>query len=81
MLTLLKFSSSSCIPCKTLDEQLSQLDLTNFNYQHIDIQEQTDFAIKHKIRSVPTLIILDNNTEIKRHIGGLSQSQLEEFLK
>jgi len=80
MLTLLKFSSSSCTPCKILDEQLSKLDLSNFNYQSIDIQEHTDLAIKHKIRSVPTLILLDNNSELKRHIGGLTPQQLETFL-
>ena len=46
----------------------------------IDIDEKSDIAREYGIRSVPTLIMLDENTEVKRVSGALPQAQLEAWL-
>jgi thioredoxin-like negative regulator of GroEL len=46
----------------------------------IDIDEKSDIAREYGIRSVPTLIMLDENTEVKRVSGALPQPQLEAWL-
>ena len=79
--TLLKFSSTWCQPCKMLSEIIKQTNLDNVELVEIDIDTQTDLAVKYHIRSVPTLVLLDNGVEIKRHVGMTTQSKLEEFIR
>jgi len=45
----------------------------------IDIDTHSDVAQEYGIRSVPTLVMLDENTEIKRLIGSRTVNQLQEW--
>ena len=47
----------------------------------IDIDEDEDLATQWQIRSVPTLLMLDGETEVKRNSGVLSTKQIEEWAK
>jgi thioredoxin-like negative regulator of GroEL len=53
---------------------------TNLPIEVVDIDEKSDVAREFGIRSVPTLVMLDENTEIKRVTGALPQAQLEAWL-
>jgi thioredoxin-like negative regulator of GroEL len=53
---------------------------TNVPIEVIDIDEQSVVARDFGIRSVPTLVMLDENTEVKRVTGALPQQQLEAWL-
>ena len=53
---------------------------TKMPIEVIDIDEQSTVARDFGIRSVPTLVMLDENTEIKRTVGALPQAQLEAWL-
>jgi thioredoxin 1 len=46
----------------------------------VDIDENNEIAIDYGIRGVPTLIMLDGNTEMKRLVGMQSLKQLEDWL-
>jgi thioredoxin 1 len=65
---VLRFTASWCQPCKALAQQLEELGLDN-EVTVVDIDEQSELAIKHGVRSVPTLVALDNGKEIKRMVG------------
>ena len=65
---ILRFTASWCQPCKALAQQLEELGLDN-NVTVVDIDEQQDLAIQYGVRSVPTLIAVDNNKEVKRMVG------------
>ena len=65
---VLRFTASWCQPCKALAQQLQELDLDK-EVTVVDIDEQQDLAIQYGVRSVPTLIAVDNNKEIKRMVG------------
>jgi len=57
-------------------------DKINIPIEEIDIDKNSDAAIQYGIRSVPTMILLDeNNNELKRVTGSLNQSDLFTFLK
>jgi thioredoxin-like negative regulator of GroEL len=45
----------------------------------IDIDAHNDVAQEYGIRSVPTLVMLDENTEIKRITGSRTVNQLQEW--
>lgn len=76
---LLKFSASWCGPCKVLEHTLEKLGI---EHETIDIEENEKIAADYKIRSVPTLVLLDDNEkEIKRSIGNISVDELKTFMQ
>ena len=65
---VLRFTASWCQPCKALAQQLEELGFDK-EVTVVDIDEQQDLAIQYGVRSVPTLIAVDNNKEVKRMVG------------
>ena len=65
---VLRFTASWCQPCKALAQQLEELGFDK-DVTVVDIDEQQDLAIQYGVRSVPTLIAVDNNKEVKRMVG------------
>lgn len=76
---VLKFSASWCQPCKMLTNTLKEID-TDVPVSEIDIDEHMDAAREFGIRGVPTLVMLEGNTEIKRKSGMMKKSELEAWL-
>ena len=52
---------------------------TDIPIEVIDIDENTDAAIEFGVRSVPTLVMLDENTEVKRIVGMKPLKELEDW--
>jgi thioredoxin 1 len=79
MKKVLKFSASWCGPCKMLSKTLEDVQ-TDIIIEEIDIDEKSELAVEYGIRGVPTLVMVDENVEIKRNVGNLTKSQLEIWL-
>ena len=78
---VLKFEATWCVPCKNLTKAMEGMDIP-FPVERIDIDQQSDVAIEFGIRSVPTLIMMDENNNIIKRIGGvMTKQQLEEWMK
>ena len=45
----------------------------------IDIDVQSDIAIEYGVRGVPTLVMLDENIEVKRLVGSKTVTELKEW--
>jgi len=80
MKQLLKFSASWCQPCKSLASNMKLVNLKDIELKEIDIDEDTQMAIKHNIRGVPTLVLLEDGVVIGRKSGVLMVNQIEEFI-
>ena len=78
MKRILRFTASWCGPCKGLAMNLEGADL-NMPIEVVDIDIQSDIAQEYGIRSVPTLVMLDENTEVKRLVGPKTINQLKEW--
>jgi len=76
---VLKFSASWCQPCKMLTNTLKDVQ-TDVQISEIDIDENEKIVRDYNIRGVPTLIMLDGNTEIKRKSGMMAKNELEAWL-
>lgn len=74
-----KFYSRTCGPCKVLE---SNLQFAGIPHESIDVQsaESYDVIAKYEIKTVPTLILVDDEGNVvKRHSGLLGVQELKEF--
>ena len=81
MKQLIKFSASWCQPCKALAGNMKYVDFGDVEVKEVDIDENFDEAKKFNIRGVPTLVLLEDDVEIKRTSGVLMADKIEEFIK
>ena len=78
MKRILRFTASWCGPCKSLAMNLESAGL-NLPIEVVDIDMHDNLAREYGIRSVPTLVMLDENIEIKRLIGSKTVNELQEW--
>ena len=64
----LYFSAPWCGPCKMLSPVMEQVGNT-MPVKRVNVDEQSDLAQRYGIRSVPTVVLLENQIEVKRIIG------------
>ena len=81
MKKLIKFSASWCQPCKALAANMKYVEFGDVQYEDVDIDENMELAKKYGIRGVPTLVLLEDDVEIKRTSGVLMADKIEEFIK
>ena len=81
---LVDFFATWCGPCKMLSPIISEIAE---EYQgknkvgKVNVDEQTQLAIKFQVASIPTLILFKNGNPVKSSVGFHSKSELEEMLK
>lgn len=84
----LKFGATWCAPCKALKpifEKVSQMEeFKGIQFIEYDIEEEDseDLVIKYGIRSVPTVVLLDENDNVlKKSIGSIQEEAFIEIVK
>ncbi len=77
---VIRFTASWCQPCKALAKTLENIE-NKPEIEVIDIDDDMDSAVKYTIRGVPTLVMLEDDVEVKRITGTQTQQQLEEWMK
>ena len=66
-----KFSATWCGPCKMLTRTLSTIE-SPVEIEEIDIDANAELTTQYRIRGVPTLVLVDDEIEIKRKTGVMS---------
>jgi len=79
MKRILRFTASWCAPCQGLAMTLGEIDSKPL-VEVIDIDVHPEVAKEYGIRGVPTLVMLDENIEIKRMSGTKTKTDLEQWL-
>jgi thioredoxin 1 len=80
MRKVLRFTASWCQPCKTMAKLMEDID-TNLPIEVIDIDERSELAVDYGIRSVPTLVMLDENIEVRRMVGLVTKEKLKNWIE
>lgn len=80
---VLKFYADWCGPCKAMSQIINNAgDKITIPIEDVNIDENLFMAQDFKVRSVPTMVLVDDNqNEIKRQVGAMNEQQLLEFLK
>lgn len=78
MKKILRFTASWCGPCKMLAKTLEDVDL-GMPVEVVDIDENGALAQQYGVRGVPTLVMVEDDKEVKRQVGLVSASQLKEW--
>ena len=77
---LVDFFANWCGPCKMLAPVLEKVE-SDIKVIKVDTDEFEDLAHEYGVMSIPTLVLLDKGKEIKRNIGFIDKTSLENFLK
>lgn len=78
---ILKFGADWCMPCKTLNQKLEKFkDCEVIKYDVDEVEEE--LLEKYKIRNIPvTILVNENEEEIKRWIGLFNVNEITEKIK
>jgi thioredoxin 1 len=79
---LLKFSASWCQPCKQLDKLLTEAlpEYPDIELVHMPIEDNKDSVSYYGIRSVPTMVMLDEDNTVLRISVGFDANKVKPFL-
>lgn len=83
MIKILKFESDSCPQCKALSITLKRISKENkIDINNIDIEEDNnqDLIRKYNIRSIPTIIFLNEDKEYNRLVGNQSYATINKII-
>jgi thioredoxin 1 len=71
-LILVDFWASWCVPCRVMGPVLNDVAEKlngNSHVGKVNIEQHQSLAQKFKVKSIPTLILLNNGIEVKRFVG------------
>ena len=83
MIKILKFESDSCPQCKALSATLERITKEyKIDIKSIDIEEDNnqDLIKKYNIRSIPTLIFLNEDQEYDRLVVNQSSATINKII-
>lgn len=66
MKKIIKFEKPGCQPCEMVSAVLGEVGV---NFEAVNPFDQPELAVKYKIRSVPTVLLLDDEAEVERIVG------------
>ncbi len=75
---ILRFTASWCGPCKSLATNLEVANI-GLPIEVIDIDTHSELAQEYGVRGVPTLVMLDENIEVKRLVGSKTVNELQSW--
>lgn len=79
MKKVIRFTASWCQPCKALSKILDKIE-TNLPIEVVDIDVETNVAIEYGIRSVPTLVMVEDGSVLKKMVGMQSEQQVKDWI-
>ena len=78
---ILLFKMSTCSPCKLLSKLFTQLNIQKEEIVLDEDDNANTIADKYNVKSVPTVIVLNNEgEELGRFVGSRNKEQLLEEL-
>ncbi|MEZ3142350.1 thioredoxin family protein [Halobaculum sp. MBLA0143] len=79
---LLDFYADWCGPCKNQDPILEELsgDYPDVDFEKVDVEADQETANEYSVRSLPTLVVENDDGVVQRFVGVTQRDDLEEAL-
>ena len=80
---LVDFYADWCGPCQMLSPMVEEIAKENSNIKvaKINVDQNEELAVRYEVASIPTLVVIRNGNEIKRSIGVIQKSEIENLVK
>ncbi|MGN8217439.1 thioredoxin [Halococcus morrhuae DSM 1307] len=78
------FYADWCGPCKTQDPILEELEEDmdgSVEFEKIDVDEEQEIANEYQVRSIPTLVVENDDGVVERFIGVTQREEIESALE
>ena len=77
------FYADWCGPCKTQDPILEDLegDYPDVDFEKVNVDEEQETANQYQVRSLPTLIVENDDGVVDRFVGVTQREDIEDALK
>jgi thioredoxin 1 len=81
MKQVLYFSAKWCTACQATTPIIESIKRGGeAQVMIIDVDYDVSLTEQYNVKSVPTTIILENNNEVKRHVGSISINGLKSLI-
>lgn len=79
---ILKFYADWCQPCKQMTKTIESVkEQFIVPIEEVNIEQDIDTSVLYGIRSVPTLVLLDENSQVvKTKVGAMNAQQFLDFV-
>jgi thioredoxin 1 len=77
------FYADWCGPCKTQDPILEEVEeeYPDVSFEKVNVDEEQDVANEYQVRSLPTLVIENDDGIVQRFVGVTQRDDIEDALQ
>lgn len=77
---LVDFHAPWCGPCKAMEPVLNALDGNPLPIVKVDVDAETDLAVRFGVRGVPTFAIIQNGNVVASKVGAMPSSAMSKWI-
>lgn len=78
-IVIVDFYATWCGPCQMLAPILEDLS-SEYKICKINVDEEQELAMKHKVMSIPTVLIYKDGEQINKFIGYKTKEEIEKLI-
>ena len=79
MKKLFYYSAAGCVPCQTFGPVMDQLSSV-ISVVKVNVDYEAELTARANVRSVPTVILVENEQEVRRFVGARSYQDVIDFI-
>lgn len=73
------FSAPWCGPCKMFGPTMDRVAAQGISVKKVNVDYEPDVITKFGVKSVPTVILVENEQEVNRFVGAKSEQEVINF--